>query len=203
MNRVSAAASFVLTEFGPLVGFWLLLGTLGLKPAIVGSIAIILVDALWRIGRGESFTRLYVLISGLTLAFGVIDLSLADPFLVRFESVANNLATGIVFFVGAFGRKPLIQELAERRQATPLPERADVRRFFQLFTLVWAAYFFVKAAFYFWIALIFPLAQAMAIRSIIGGISLGLMILVSVTQGRRLFDLCRRWGLLPTQDPVR
>ena len=68
------------------------------------------------------------------------------------------------------------------------PEGADVRRFFQIFTLLWALYFFVKAAFYYYLGLVMPLTEAIALRSIIGSVSLGLMILLSVTQGRRLFD---------------
>jgi hypothetical protein len=46
-----------------------------------------------------------------------------------------------------------------------------------------------------------PMLEAMALRSAIGGVSLGLMIAVSVTQGRRLFFLCRRLGLLPKPEP--
>ena len=42
--------------------------------------------------------------------------------------------------------------------------------------------------------------EAMALRSVIGGVSLGLMIAISVTQGRRLFFLCRRLDLLPEAD---
>ena len=44
--------------------------------------------------------------------------------------------------------------------------------------------------------------EAMALRSAIGGVSLGLMIAISVTQGRRLFFLCRRFGLLPKATPA-
>jgi len=197
MNRIIAAARFVLAEFGPLIGFWLLVSTLGIKPAIAGSVAIIVVDALWRCWRGLSFTRLYLLTSSLTVAFGLIDLTLVNPFMVKFESVVTNVATGIMFAVGAYGPKSLIQQVAERREGKPFPERADVRRFFQLFTLAWAGYFFVKAAFYLWVAWTLPIMQAMALRSIVGGVSLGLMIAISVTQGRRLFALCQRWGLLP------
>ena len=43
--------------------------------------------------------------------------------------------------------------------------------------------------------------EAMALRSVIGGISLVLMIATSVTQGRRLFFPCRRLGLLPKPEP--
>lgn len=80
-------------------------------------------------------------------------------------------------------------------------ESADVRRFFQLFTLLWAVCFSVKAALYLWIGVIVPLAEAMAVRSIFGGVTLGLMIALSATQGRRLSFLCRRLGLLPP-DPL-
>jgi hypothetical protein len=46
-----------------------------------------------------------------------------------------------------------------------------------------------------------PMLEAMALRSIVGGVSLGVMIAISVTQGRRLFFLCRRLGLLPKSEP--
>ena len=42
-----------------------------------------------------------------------------------------------------------------------------------------------------------PMTEAMAVRSLLGGVSLGLMIAFSVTQGRRAFFLLRRLGLLP------
>jgi hypothetical protein len=49
-------------------------------------------------------------------------------------------------------------------------------------------------------ALTLPMLEAMALRSVAGSISLGLMIAVSATQGRRLFFLCRRLGLLPKPE---
>ena len=42
-----------LAEFGPLIVFWALAATLGVKPAILGSILFILGDAAWR-WRGAS-----------------------------------------------------------------------------------------------------------------------------------------------------
>ncbi len=99
--------------------------------------------------------------------------------------------------------KPMLQEVAEKQRNLTFPEGADIRRFFQLFTLLWAVYFFVKAAFYYWMGAILPLTEAMAVRSIVGGVSLGLMIALSVTQGRRLFFFCRWLGLLPAPPPDR
>ena len=197
MARLLAVARFVALEFGPLVAFWILALGLGVKAAILGSILVIAADAIWRRLRRLVFTRLYLLTSGLTLVFGAIDLMSAEPFMLKYEAAISNLAVGIAFTVGAFGAKPLIQEVAEQREGAPLPGTAEVRRFFQLFTLFWAAYFFAKAVLYFWLAWTLPMTQAMALRSILGGVSLGLMIAVSATQGRRMFFLCRRLGLLP------
>ncbi len=119
--------------------------------------------------------------------------------MLKYEAVVTNVATGVAFVVGAMGEKPIIQEVAEQR-GERLPATAEIRAFFRLFTFAWAAYFFLKAAFYVWIVWTLPLLQAMAVRSVAGSISLGLMIVVSATQGRRLFFLCRRLGLLPKPE---
>ena len=119
--------------------------------------------------------------------------------MLKYEAVVTNAATGLAFVAGALGEKPLIQEVAEQRGATFVVTR-EVTAFFRLFTFAWAAYFFIKAAFYIWIVWELPMLEAMALRSVIGSATLGIMIAVSVTQGRRLFFLCRRLGLLPKSD---
>jgi intracellular septation protein A len=200
MGKIASLLRFALSEFGPLIAFWILTVTFGVKIAIAGSLIVIILDAGWRRWRDVSFTRLYLLTSGLTLVFGAIDLMSATPFMLQYEAVITNIATGAAFAVGALGEKPLIQEVAEQRQGETFPSGAEVRRFFQLFTLFWAAYFFVKAGFYLWTAMTMPLTEAMALRSVVGGVSLGLMILFSTTQGRRMFFLCRRLGLLPSPE---
>jgi intracellular septation protein A len=202
MSRIRAVAKFVASELGPLAAFWTLSLTLGVKAAIAGSIVVILVDSAWRWRRGIAFTRLYKLTSGLTLVFGAIDLLSAQPFLLKYEAVVTNLATCGAFAVGAFGAKPMMQEVAEQRQGAPFPGGAEIRRFFQIFTLFWAAYFLAKAVLYFWLARTMPMAEAMAWRSLLGGASLGAMIAFSVTQARRMFFLLRRLGWLPPPESV-
>jgi intracellular septation protein A len=199
MSRLIAAARFAVAEFGPLIVFWTLAATLGVKPAILGSILFIAADAAWRRLKRLAFTRLYLLISGLTLVFGLVDLASTSPFMLKYEAVITNAATGLAFVAGALGETPIIQEVAEQRGETFVATE-EVRGFFRLFTLVWAAYFFLKAALFAWMAWTMPMLEAMALRSVIGGVSLGLMIAISVTQGRRLFFLCRRLGLLPKAD---
>ena len=203
MKKAVAAARFVILEFGPLIAFWTLTLTFGVKAAIIGSLVVIVADAAWRRWRGAAFTRLYILTSALTLVFGAVDLIATQPFMLVYEAPITNLAAGLAFVVGAFGAKPMIQEVAEQRQSAAFPDTAEVRSFFRLFTLAWAAYFFLKAAFYLWTAAVLPMTEAMALRSIVGGVSLALMSLVSATQGKRLFFLCRRLGWLqPPGEPA-
>ena len=200
MSKLIAVARFAAAEFGPLIVFWTLAATLGVKPAILGSILFIAGDALWRWRTGFKFTRLYLLVSVLTLVFGFVDLLSTSPFMLKYEAAISNAATGLAFVVGALGEKPIIQEAAEQRGQSFVVTN-EVRAFFRLFTLVWAAYFFLKAGLFLWMAWTMPMLEAMALRSLIGGVSLGVMIAISVTQGRRLFFLCRRLGLLPKPEP--
>jgi intracellular septation protein A len=201
MTKLVAVARFALAEFGPLIIFWLLALALGVKAAILGSIVFIVADAVWRWRKGLKFTRLYLLVSALTLTFGFVDLISTSPFMLKYEAAVSNAATGLAFFVGALGEKPIMQEAAEQRGHS-FVATSEIRAFFRLFTLVWAAYFFLKAILFAWMAWTLPMLEAMALRSAIGGVSLGLMIAVSVTQGRRLFFLCRRFGLLPKPPPA-
>jgi len=188
---------WVIADFGPLLMFWGLDLAFGLKPAIAGSVLFILGDSLWRWRKGLPFTRLYVLSAVLTVVFGGVDLLSVTPFMLKYEAVITNAFIGAAFVAGARGPRPMIQELAEQRQGAPFPDRPDITRFFQLFTLLWAGYFFAKAGFYFAVATLMPTTQAMLIRSVVGSVSMALMVLLSVTQGRRLFLICQRLGLLP------
>jgi intracellular septation protein A len=202
MTVVLGALRWVLADFGPLLMFWALDLSFGLKPAIAGSVLFIVGDSLWRWRRRLKFTRVYVLASTLTVVFGGVDLLSATPFMLKYEAVITNAFTGFAFVAGARGPRPLIMELAEQRQGAPFPERADVTRFFQLFTLLWAGYFFVKAAFYIGVAALLPMTQAMLLRSVVGSASMALMVALSVTQGRRLFRLCQSMGWLPRVPEV-
>lgn len=196
MAQLRRFVRFLFTDFGPLIAFWLFYAAFGIRAAIGATIVYVVCDFTYRLMRGRRFTRIYLLSSTLAIVFGVIDLLAANPFMLRYEAVVTNFATGLFFVAGAHGAKPLVQEFAEQRQG-PLPDRADVRRYFQLFTYAWAVYFFLKAAAYFVIGQAFPLATAMAIRSLLGGISLAIMIVGSAVLGRRGFFLMQRLGWLP------
>jgi intracellular septation protein A len=194
---------FVFWEFGPLILLLALSAAFGLKVAIAGTIGFVILDAARRFWWHLPFTRIYLLSSGMAVVFGTIDLFSQTPFMLKYEAVVSNVATGIAFVAGSRGSKPMLQELAEQRGAS-FSDRADIRQFFRLFTLFWAGYFFAKAGLYFWLGSVLPMGRAMLVRSLLGSVSLGIMVVVSITQGRRLFFLCRRMGLLPVVvDPQR
>ena len=199
MQRLRAVLGFLLWEFGPLVALLALSAAFGVKVAIGGTIAFILVGGARRLWSHIPFTRIYLLSSGLAVTFGAIDLVSETPFMLKYEAVITNVATGIAFVAGARGDKSMLQEIAEQR-GEALPDRRDIRHYFRLLTLVWAGHFFVKAGVYLWLGFVFPLRRAILLRSAIGGVSLGVMLAVSITQGRRLFFLCRRLGFLPAVD---
>jgi intracellular septation protein A len=91
LQRVIAVVAWVIAGFGPLIAFWGLDLTLGLKAAIAGSVVCIIIDSLWRWWRRLEFSRLYVLISGLTVGFGAIDLVSNTPFMLKYEAVITNV----------------------------------------------------------------------------------------------------------------
>jgi intracellular septation protein A len=192
---------YVVMEFGALIVFWIGLYGVGIKAAIAATVIFVALDALYRWRWRIPVTRIYVLTSTLAIVFGAIDLYAANPFMIKYEAVVTNAAVGLFFVAGARGEKSLIQEVAEKRREL-FPDRADVRYYFRLLTLVWAAYFFAKAALYLWLGLVLPLEQALALRTVIGGVSLAVMITGTTLLGRRLFFLCRWLGLLPEVEPI-
>src|ERR1700723_3174263 len=104
MTKLVAVARFALAEFGPLIVFWLLAMTLGVKPAILGSIVFIIADAVWRWRKGLKFTRLYLLVSALTLVFGFVDLLATSPFMLKYEGAVSNVVTGIALSAALWER---------------------------------------------------------------------------------------------------
>ncbi len=195
MSRAAGAWIGVAEELGGLLAFSIALRVAGLRTAIAVTLLFVLVDGIRRLIRRRPVTRVWILSNALALAGGAIDLSAATPVLVRYEAVATNLLTAAVFPCGAFGRRSVVQEVAERWNGAPYgAERTDLRAFFRTFTLVWAGYFLLKALLYLWLAAHLPLERALALRSVIGGGSFAPMILLS-WRGPSLFRLCRRCGL--------
>lgn len=192
-------AKVLLSEFATLILFWAVYWPFGIKAAIAATVVYVIVDAVRRHWQGVPFGRLYILSSAMAIGFGAIDLLSKTPFMIKYEAVITNIVIGAIFTVGARGERPIFQNVAEDWTGEAFPKRPDIRRFFALFTLMWAAYFFVKAVVYFWIGETMPMEQALGIRALIGTPSLIAMVALS-TQGRHLHTFCRYMGWLPAVE---
>jgi intracellular septation protein A len=185
-------------QFVPILVFWVVQHYAGLKPAIAVTIAMVVVEISWRLARRLPLSRLFLFTSLMVVVFGSIDLYAKSPFMLKYEGVITNIATGGIFLFASFGAKSMIQQMVEQQSGKSLPDRADIRVFFRLFTQFWAAYFFLKAGIYLWLGAIMPLERALVYRSVIGTGSLVVMIGIS-TQGERIFWLLRKYRLLPDE----
>lgn len=185
-----------LLEFGPLLVFWILLWTVDLKIAIAVGVICMLADAAYRRWRGLPITKLYLLSSGLTLFFGCIDLFAETPFMLKYEDVITSVIIATIFAWGARGEKSMLQGLVEQQQGDNFEDGPDIRRFFKLFTLLWASYFLLKAIVYLWLGEILPMEEALTVRPVIGMVSLGAMVLLSL-KAQMLFDFAVKIGILP------
>ncbi len=194
LRRAAELLRAGLYDFAGIAVFYALLWTLGLKAAIAGTIVFVVIDVVRRRRRGLGFPRIYVISSAMVVVFGLIDLWSKNPFMIKYEGVISSLVVAGMFAAGARGRS-LIQELAEQQHGGPLPGGPEIPRFMQLLTLMWAAYFALKAVAYLWIGMVMPIERALEVRSVLGTVSLLVMMGIS-TQGKLLFRAFRRIGLL-------
>jgi intracellular septation protein A len=200
MAQILSFIRNVVAQLGTVILFWALFWTAGLKAAIAGSIAFILIDGARRLIRRTGFPPLYLLTSGLTIGFGAIDLYAKTPFMIKYEAVITNLVIAGALTLGARGEKAMFQELAEQQAKEAFPDRADIRLFFKLMTLVWAGYFVMRAGIFLWVGAVMPIERALVVRQIIGYASLAGMMLLSF-QGERIFAWLGRLGVLPAGEP--
>jgi intracellular septation protein A len=196
MSRVLTLLKFVIAQFGTLVVFYALLYTLGLKAAIGGAIVFVILDGVRRRVQGEAFPKLYILTSLLTFVFGGIDLMAETPFMIKYEAVITSAVLAVTFAYSVRGAKPMLQTIAEEQTKQSFADRPDIRAFFVLLTFTWVGYFVLRAITYLWLGETLPIEEVMKIRPIIGSASLLVMFAISF-QGRRLFLLLERLGLLP------
>jgi intracellular septation protein A len=181
-------------SFASMLIFFGVLQLFGLKPAIATTLVFVVADSLRRLIWRIPTPQIYIFSHVMALGFGVVDLTVATPFMVRYEGVVTNLIAAAFFIRGAFAARPMIMEMAENARGEPFPAHIlGVKSYFRAFTLAWGLYFMLRAGFAFWTVQAYPLAQALAIRAVVGNVSLGLMALASL-QGRRIFEACQRLG---------
>ena len=192
-----SALTSLVENFGSVALFYALNKMWNLQAAIAATM-------LWAGGewwllrrRGEHPSAFFKFSTSTVLVFGVFDLCATESFLYRYEASVTNLLTAGFFGASALGDRPLLADLAEQsgrlgRQLTP-----KLIRYFRLFTLVWVAYFVIKAIIYAALARAdLQLEELLLTRFILGNGSIMAMIAFSTLSGRTLYMWCDRRGWL-------
>jgi len=200
MEKVRSTLKFLLMNFGPLIVFYVANHFFGLKMAIGISLVFTIAEVIYQKIKNEPITPFFLFSAIMSIVFGLVDLYLPHAVFFNYEAAFTNMITGIFFVIGAFGKKPLIQEFAEKRQKFERPSAPDLVYFFRIFTLVWATYFFVKAGLYVWLAQL-PISteEKMAIRGTAGGASFYAMLAISIFGGKKLYLFSKKMGWLPSE----
>ncbi len=201
MLRLVGFLKYVIVNFGPILVFYGTQHFYGLKLAILFSVIFAAGGILMRKLRKEPIPRFFKITAGVTLLFGIIDLSLRESIFFKYEaSLVNLLFAAYFVYTAVAPRRPLVLEFYEQTKATegkPFTEtRYEVIQYFRLLTVAWAGYFTVKSVIYFWVARNYTIEQAMVIRATAGNISLYAMVFLSVFLGKKLFSAAKRMGLL-------
>ena len=201
MKTLLATLVWIARDFGPLVAFWVANRFLGFVPALALSMAWALVDVVLLKARKKEISAFLKFSIGVTILFGGVDIWMRGPFLVRYEAVMTNVATGVFFAMTLRRDRTIIQEFAERRataKGTAIPITPDTLQYFRLCTWTWTIYFFVKAVFYAWTGWRYGLARAFAIRVVVGNATFYGLLFVSIFLARPIILALRRLKLAPS-----
>jgi uncharacterized membrane protein len=202
-ERVRSLLRFALVNFGPLLAFYAGYYAFGLLGGIAAGVLWVVAELAVTAWKRERPTRLFVMTAALTVGFGAVDLLLQKSVLFRYESVITNVLVGAYFGSSLRGPKTLIQEFYERSLPAGTAPKPHVVVYLRGLTVVWTAYFFVKAAVYGWLSTRYPLEEAMAVRGVVGPVSFGAMFVVErVVRGPVSKFAARRGWLGPiTGEP--
>ncbi|MFH1263483.1 MAG: septation protein IspZ [Pseudomonadota bacterium] len=188
--------TYAFANFGPLIVFYATNHFWGLKPAIAMAVIWTIGEIVYKRTRREKTTMFFKFSATIAIVFGLIDLTLKDSFLFKYEASMTNVIVGLFFGATIFGEKSIIQEFFERKKNLTEPMKPKQVLFFRWLTVLWVAYFIAKAAFYGWVSWKYSIERALVIRGIVGNTSLALLILGSFALGPQIYRLADKLGLL-------
>lgn len=199
MDRIKRLFIFIFSNFGPLVGFYLTNQIWGLKAAVLASVILVVAEFFWLKSKKEKISSFFYFSSTLVIVFGMLDLSIQEPFFIKFEATLTNLFFAVFFGISLFKEKSIVQEFAETQKRTSTEQSQDKKFFFKLFTIFWCLYFVVKAVFYLWLNFNTSLNEGLLLRLVIGKISFWIMMFISIGLPRYIWSFLEKMKLFPSQ----
>lgn len=195
MSKMVALIRWLVRDFGPLLVFYGTNVAFGFVPAVLTTIAWTTVEVGLLLWRKQPISGFLTFSATVTVGFGLIDLVFQSPVLLRYESVVTNLFTGAFFGLSLRAKKSFIQEAAERRaelQGKPMTLTPVVLAYFRGCTIVWTAYFFLKAAVYAWVNTTYDFNAALALRVLIGNVTFYPLMGASIFLAKPIIAVMKR-----------
>lgn len=168
MSRVTGALRFFAETFAPLLIFFAFEHLVSLLAAIISGIVSGVVLVAIQIARDRKLSPFTLFIAASVVAFGILDLRYQTGFFVKLEPALGNAVTGAFFVGSVLWGAPVIVELAEKSLGKKLDK---ARRYLTMWTLLWGAFFFLRAGVYVWMAYNVSLDRALVIRGVVGPLS--------------------------------
>lgn len=178
MKELFRGIQFAFLNFATPVIFYVAFEKGGAKLAIGFAILTTLIQVIaHRISRAR-FSPFFVLSSGFTVGFGLLDLFLASPRFFRLEPFFHNLVLASILWGSLGTRYCLMQKLVFALPARVRPERSEgFDSYLRKVTWVWIIYLYSKAFFFLYLAYQVDLGKLIILRSVVGGGSLWALIL--------------------------
>ena len=192
-QRLMSALRFLAETFAPLGIFMGAKHLFGLVAAIAVGIALSLLLLAFQIRRDRRMSPFTAFVAASVIGFGALDLYFRTGFFVKLEPALGNAVTGAFFTGSVLWGSPVIIEFAERSLGRKVDE---ARRYLTVWTLLWGAFFFLRAGVHLWMAYNVSLDRALLIRGLVGPLSFAVMIGTEMAT-RWLFYGKRAFGKAP------
>lgn len=199
MKKVKTLVIFILKNFGPIAGFYILNYFFGYRIATIVSLILVLLDYILIKFRKEKITMLFWAFNSVIIVFGVLDLLLSNQLFIMYEAFLTNTIIAIFWSASIFKDKSIVQEIAESQGRIDPIQSLDKRFFFNVFTIFWSVYFLLKGIFYLWTYRNTNMDSALMVRIFVGKISLWVMLGISTLLPRKIWKFMEWLKVFPSQ----
>lgn len=169
LSKFRTALAFCLKNFATPIVFYVVFEEVGVKAAIAFAVGVAALQTLAHLIFRWRFSAFFILATVFTIFFGGMDLLITTPRFFRLEPFAQNFCVGLLFLVTLGTHRSMIWRLA---MSLPHEFRPDLHKesegYLTRLTLVWAAYFIIKAFCFLYLAFRVNLGELYVLRVILG-----------------------------------
>jgi intracellular septation protein A len=178
-EEIRRAVQYTFLNLGTPIAFYGAFYEWGAKAAIGFAVVITLFQLLVHRFYQIRLSPIFIVASGFTTLFGVIDLTLQSPRFFRLEPFAQNFLIGTALFVSLTARIPVAAWFISGLPTRIRPNLThESQSYLKKLTLIWGIYLYIKAIIFLYLAFQVNLADLVVLRTLIGGGTLFLMFLV-------------------------